>query len=236
MGHPDIESHNMGLANGGHDRHDICIHEQISRQKDTTLMDIAALVLYLVWVTLAFGWRTIDQRRRTGDSGLRLRAEPNTAQWWAKIGFIIAIVVGLAAPIAAIGGLDNISAFDVTWLHGLGTAVAVAGIALTVVAQYSMGSSWRIGVDPAERTDLVTDGAFRLTRNPIFSAMVITAAGLAMMIPNVISLIGLAALVVALEVQVRLVEEPYLMRTHGDIYRGYARSVGRFAPHIGRIG
>ncbi|MEI6402260.1 MAG: isoprenylcysteine carboxylmethyltransferase family protein [Actinomycetota bacterium] len=198
-------------------------------------MDIAALALYLLWASLAFGWRTVDQWRRTGDSGLRLHAQPNTPQWWAKIGFVIAILVGFAAPLAAVAGLGNIAALDATWLHIAGTVVTVAGIALTVIAQYSMGASWRIGVDPNERTDLVTDGAFRLARNPIFAAMLTTASGLAMMIPNVISLAGLVALIAALEIQVRLVEEPYLVSTHGDQYRAYARRVGRFAPGIGRI-
>jgi hypothetical protein len=33
---------------------------------------------------------------------------------------------------------------------------------------------------------------------------------------------------------VRCVEEPYLIRVHGDAYRSYARAVGRFLPGIGR--
>ena len=197
-------------------------------------MDIAALALYLLWALLAFGWRTIDQRRRTGDSGLRLHAQPNTPQWWAKIGFGIAILVGFAAPIAAVVGLGNIAALDATWLHIAGIVVTVAGIALTVAAQYSMGASWRIGVDPQERTELVTDGTFRLVRNPIFTAMLITATGLAAIIPNFVSLVGLAALIAALEVQVRLVDEPYLLDAHGDRYRAYAQTAGRFAPGVGR--
>ena len=198
-------------------------------------MDLAALVLYVVWAALAFGWRTVEQRRRTGDSGLRLHAERGTAQWWAKIGFAVAIGVGFAAPIAAVAGLDQVSVLDCTWLHVAGVAVTVIGIVLTVAAQRSMGESWRIGVDAAERTDLVTVGAFRWARNPIFTAMLITATGLAMMIPNLIAFAGLAALGAALEVQVRLVEEPYLLQTHGDGYRSYARTVGRFTPGIGRL-
>lgn len=198
-------------------------------------MAVTALALYLLWAWLAFGWKTIDQRRRTGDSGLRLHAERNTPQWWAKIGFGIAMLVGLAAPIAAVAGLDNLSALDATWLHVAGIALAVTGIMLTVAAQYSMGNSWRIGVDPNERTGLVTDGAFRVVRNPIFSAMAIAAAGLAMIIPNLVSIIGLASLIAALEIQVRLVEEPYLLRTHEDQFRTYARSVGRSAPGLGYI-
>jgi protein-S-isoprenylcysteine O-methyltransferase Ste14 len=39
----------------------------------------------------------------------------------------------------------------------------------------------------------------------------------------------------ALELQVRAVEEPYLIRSHGDAYRAYAARVGRFLPGIGRL-
>src|SRR5690606_28061473 len=98
-----------------------------------------------------------------------------------------------------------------------------------------MGASWRVGVDRDERTALVTDGMFALVRNPIFSAMLVTAVGLTLMVGNVVSLVGLAALVGALEVQVRLVEEPYLLTVHGEAYAGYAARVGRFVPGLGRL-
>ena len=198
-------------------------------------MEVTALALYLVWASLAFGWRTIVQWRRTGDTGLRLHAQPNTPQWWAKVGFAVAILVGLVAPIAAVAGLDNLSALEAAWLHIAGLVVTALGIVGTLVAQNAMGESWRIGVDPSEQTALVVRGPFRYARNPIFTAMLITATGLAMMIPNVVSVIGLVSLIAALEVQVRLVEEPYLLTTHGAAYRSYARSVGRFSPGIGRV-
>lgn len=198
-------------------------------------MAITALVLYIIWAILAFGWRTVVQYRRTGDTGLRLHAKPNTAQWWAKLGFIVAIVLGFAAPIAAVAGLEDVSALDKNWLHVAGLVITVIGIVLTLVAQFAMGESWRIGVDSDERTALVTGGAFSLARNPIFAAMLVTALGLAMTIPNIVSIAGLVALTLALEVQVRLVEEPYLLFAQGDDYRAYARRVGRFVPRVGRI-
>lgn len=40
----------------------------------------------------------------------------------------------------------------------------------------------------------MTDGSFRLVRNPVFTAMLVTATGLAAIIPNAISIAGLAAL------------------------------------------
>lgn len=96
-----------------------------------------------------------------------------------------------------------------------------------------MGDSWRVGVDPVERTTLVTDGPFQLVRNPIFTAMLTTAAGLALMAPNGLALGGAVGLLLGLELQVRLVEEPYLMRVHGDSYQRYASRVGRFVPRAG---
>ena len=198
-------------------------------------MAALALALYVVWAVLAFGWRTVVQLRRTGDTGLRLHADPLTTQWWAKLGFIVAIVAGLAAPIAALGGLDDIDALDHEALHVAGLIVTIIGIVLTVGAQLAMGSSWRIGVDPSERTGLVTDGPFAIVRNPIFTAMLVTAAGLTAMVPNVVALAGIVALVAALEAQVRLVEEPYLLHIHGSAYAGYTQRVGRFVPGFGRL-
>ncbi|MEU4511179.1 isoprenylcysteine carboxylmethyltransferase family protein [Nonomuraea wenchangensis] len=98
-----------------------------------------------------------------------------------------------------------------------------------------MGASWRIGVEESETTALVTTGAFVFARNPIFTAMIATAAGLAAMVPNAISLVALLLAVVSIELQVRAVEEPCLLRVHGPAYRRYAARVGRFLPGVGRL-
>ena len=54
--------------------------------------------------------------------------------------------------------------------------------------------------------------------------------------PNLLAVVSFVALLIALEIQVRAVEEPYLLRTHGDAYRRYAAATGRFLPGIGRLG
>jgi protein-S-isoprenylcysteine O-methyltransferase Ste14 len=113
--------------------------------------------------------------------------------------------------------------------------LTIAGTAATFAAQVAMGDSWRAGVDPGERTELVTSGPFRVVRNPVLSAVLVTCAGLVLMVPTVIGLAGLAAAVVANELLVRVIEEPYLRRVHGQDYLRYAATVGRFVPGIGRI-
>jgi protein-S-isoprenylcysteine O-methyltransferase Ste14 len=98
-----------------------------------------------------------------------------------------------------------------------------------------MGTSWRIGVKETERTELVTGGPFALVRNPIFTAMVVAQLGLTLMVLSWLSMAALVCLVIAIEAQVRLIEEPYLLATHGDTYRRYAADTGRFLPGIGTL-
>ncbi len=119
------------------------------------------------------------------------------------------------------------------WIQLTGIALAIAGIAATVYAQVDMGDSWRIGVDSAETTTLVRQGVFAMVRNPIFTAMLVFGLGIALVTPNVVAIVGFVLLVATIEGQVRVVEEPYLSTKHGETYRDYAASVGRFVPRVG---
>jgi cobalt-zinc-cadmium efflux system protein len=197
----------------------------------------AALVVLLVWLLLVFGVRTVVQRRRTGDGGWRSPGgRRGTAQWWLRaiLGFG-AVGAALAAPVADLAGLPLLAPLDRTWLRWAGLVLAVVAVVASFAAQLAMGTSWRVGVDENERTTLVTTGPFAVVRNPVFTAGAGVLAGTALAVPNVIGLAGLAAVIVGLQVQVRRIEEPYLRRLHGDAYRTYAATTGRFLPWIGRL-
>ncbi|MCX5601263.1 isoprenylcysteine carboxylmethyltransferase family protein [Streptomyces phaeochromogenes] len=195
----------------------------------------AALALYGVWLLSTFGVRALIQRRRTGDTGFRgLSGTPGSASWWAGILFMVALLGAVAAPAATLVGLPVLVG-QAPAVHGTGTSLAVAGLLGTLAAQTTMGASWRVGVDQDERTALVTDGAFSYVRNPTFTAMAATGGGLALMVPNLLAVVALAALIVAIELQVRVVEEPYLRAVHGSVYVEYAATAGRFLPWLGRF-
>lgn len=199
-------------------------------------MAVAALAMFVVWFFVAFVARSIIQKRTTGDSGIRaggLQAAAGSIEWWAGWIFVLALTAGFAAPVAEIAGYDPITTN--TWLRSIGVVVAAIGIVTTFLAQINMGSEWRIGVDTDEQTGLITTGAYRAIRNPIFTAMIVAATGLAMMVPSPVSIAATVLLVVAVELQVRFVEEPHLSRLHGDGYRSYASRVGRLVPGVGRI-
>jgi len=196
-----------------------------------------ALILYIIYLALAFGLRTWLQWRSTGSTGFHgVGGRPGSAEWLAGVGFVVALVLGASAPVLALlDAVEPIDALNESGVHIVGVVLALAGIALTLYAQIAMGNSWRIGVDESERTELVTEGPFALVRNPIFSAMIPTALGLTLMVPSIVALVGFVALVIALELQVRVVEEPYLQRAQGETYKQYASRTGRFVPGIGRL-
>ena len=198
-------------------------------------MTTAALVLYLSALVVLFGVRSAVQHRRTGSTGFKgISGTPAQPEWWGGVLFVVAMVAGLAGPLLAVLGVTPVD--PPAALQAVGLVVALAGFAATLAAQTGMGASWRIGVDETERTELVTSGPlFGAVRNPIFTAMVAAQAGVVLMVPTGVSVAALAALVAAVQLQVRTAEEPYLLTTHGDAYADYAARTGRFVPGIGRL-
>ena len=150
------------------------------------------------------------------------------------VGFIVAMMGGLVAPLLQLFGVVSpLHILDHRWVNVAGFALAVCGLAATLYTQLDMGDSWRIGVDTSETTTLVRTGTFRLVRNPIFGAMVVFTLGETLLAPNPVAIAVFAIFLAAVEVSVRTVEEPYLLDIHGDDYRDYTGSVGRFVPGIG---
>jgi protein-S-isoprenylcysteine O-methyltransferase Ste14 len=194
----------------------------------------AAAVLLLL---IRRSWRQYRATGSTGFNGLRGAAQ-NPAARVGGIGFAAAVLIGLVAPWLSTAGPRDFWSLPV-WnqpiLAAVGAIIAVGGVALGVSAQRVMGRSWRIGVDQAETTELVTGGPFRLVRNPIFTALMMIQTGTAVMAPTWLALIGAGLMITACQIQTRLVEEPYLLRRHRTAYRAYAATTGRFVPGAGRL-
>ncbi|MGD7732786.1 methyltransferase family protein [Propionibacteriaceae bacterium G57] len=196
---------------------------------------VLGLALYAVGLLLAFGARAWWHFRRTGDWGIRRVS--STEPFLGRLG---AGLFGASLAMCALGLI--IGAVVPAWRLPIpnywawvGLAACVAGLLAVVASQLAMGTSWRVGVDPQERTELVTDGPFAWVRNPIFTAIGATLVGLALMVPNWVVLLALVLFVVGVQLQVRLVEEPHLITAHGDAYLYYARRTGRFVPGLGRL-
>ena len=190
----------------------------------TSIVTLAALVAYGVFAAVALVARTVIHLWRT-------RAWPwirprSPAAWIAQLAATVGL---LAPPVGVIVGPEGPASLGVVGVVLIG--IGVIGVA---VAQAQMGASWRAGVDPSERTELVTHGLFGIVRNPIYSGMALAVAGMFLVAPNAITGASLALVIAGIELLVRAVEEPYLRATHGDTYDAYVRRTARFVPTGGR--
>ena len=190
---------------------------------------MTAIELELAFAVFAIGLRSWVHWRQTGDSPFRGSAGIGGVPAMFGLGAVL-----LLGPVLDLtGALPRL--VHAPAVTAAGVAVALVGIVATVWAQFAMGASWRIGVDDTERTALVTAGPFRWVRNPIYTSMLLFSLGIALVVPNVASLLSFAIVVAMLEYHVRSVEEPYLDDAHGAAYRLYAAHAGRFLPGVGRL-
>ena len=187
-------------------------------------MKAVALSIYGVFALVALVVRSLVHRKATGRSPFPI---PSSALAWLGQSLLSAGIV--ASPVGVALGEANIAAVGV-----VGLVLVVAGVVVTIVAQEHMGASWRAGLDPAERTELVTSGLFRRVRNPIYAAMIAVGAGMALVVSNAVTVVAAVAILAGSEIVVRGVEEPYLRRVHGEKFSRYAAATGRFVPGTGK--
>ena len=200
-------------------------------------MEVLALAMLGTILVLTFFVRVAISLRQTGTTGLiGLRPGAGLVEAMSGVLFTGGIVLGALSPVLVLrdelGTIDGLES-DPIQAVGLGVA-SVAGLAI-FGAQLGMGPSWRIGVSDEQGTDLITSGWFAAVRNPIYTSMIFAWIGFALMVPTWLGIAAAAVAIIGLEMQVRVVEEPYLIRAHGEAYRAYGARVGRFLPGIGRL-
>ncbi len=188
-------------------------------------------VTSVVFVLFALVLPVLRHRRRTGASGIAPLTTRDPRQ--RAIGVVLGAVLLALGALVAIFAVRGPEALLPVALPGavriLGWALIWAAIGIIVLAQAQMGLSWRIGIDDGSSTELVTRGLFAFVRHPIFSAMHLALAGVALVVASPFALAILLAAAIAIHLEIRM-EETHLLRQHGDRYREYQRRVGRLVP------
>ena len=195
-----------------------------------------AIAMLIAYGALTIVVRVGIQLRTTGRTGFVGLRHAGPLGWLSAVLFNGGMALAVISVLSVLhGSLHPIEALDVAGAHATGIVLAALGGLIVFAAQLGMGPSWRIGVSDEEQTDLVTGGWFSICRNPIYAAMILGWIGYWLMVPTWLGIAAVVVVALGLELLVRAVEEPYLLRTHGAGYRVYAARVGRFVPAIGRL-
>jgi protein-S-isoprenylcysteine O-methyltransferase Ste14 len=188
-------------------------------------------IFILLNLLVTFVIPSVRVYRKTGVNPVTFGSDDNAHDY---IGFIMKVLTGLLVVSVLIFSLSPkvyeylvpIRFLNASWLAMIGLAIMHLAFIWTIVAQYHMRMSWRVGIDTVNKTDLITNGLFRISRNPIFLGMIVSVVGLFLTIPNALTLMIAFSTYILIQIQIRL-EEDHLVRQHGQLYNEYRMKVNR---------
>ena len=137
-------------------------------------------------------------------------------------------VITLIVPVVELASIVlNTSRFPAA-CRIAGIVLALTGLTAFLAALVQMRDSWRAGVPTTDKTELVTDGIFALSRNPAFLGFDLVYIGILLSFFNwpLFAVTALAALMIHL--QIVNVEEEFLLKTFGEEYLRYKKRVNRY--------
>ena len=153
-----------------------------------------------------------------------------------KAGHVLAIeitmkvVTYLVPPVEVVSILYKTSIFS-KGLRLLGAVIGAIGVAIFILSVLTMRDNWRAGVSETDKTELVTSGIYRISRNPAFLGFDLVYIGILLMFFNWI-LFAVSVFAMAMfHLQIVFVEEVFLSSAFGQDYMEYREHVCRY---IGR--
>ena len=96
-----------------------------------------------------------------------------------------------------------------------------------LISLLCMKDSWRAGIPVKDKTELVTDGIYRYSRNPAFLGFYLQYCGVLLMYCNLLTVLFTVFAMVMLHLQI-LQEERFLTAVFGAEYLRYRRQVFRY--------
>ena len=182
-----------------------------------------SIVLLLVFYGIYFG-KMLGQKKK----GIRTNqiAKGDKAEELMYIEFIMKIAtigVPVYELVSILWGINKASEN----MRIAGLIIATVGVMIFGLSVYTMRDSWRAGIPESDRTKMVSEGIYSISRNPAFCGFDLTYIGILLMFFNIPLLVFTCFAIFTLHLQI-LQEEKYLEKVFGIEYREYRRKVFRY--------
>ncbi|MGL5445936.1 MAG: methyltransferase family protein [Rhabdaerophilum sp.] len=193
-------------------------------------MEAVSYLLFVVYLVSFFGL-TFAAARQAGKPvwlfGSRTSGQAFPAMLF-RLGFAGAAIWPLIRAWIGEGYTDLFRAMlDGIAMDMVGHLLIAIGACIAAVSQMHMGASWRVGTAEGKTGDLVDDGPFAISRNPVFVGQIILFIGLFAVFPDIVQLGLTAAIILAAHLQVKI-EERVFITSLGEPYQAYMARVNRW--------
>ena len=182
-----------------------------------------SIVLLLVFYGIYFG-KMLGQKKK----GIRTNqiAKGDKAEELMYIEFIMKIAtigVPVYELVSILWGINKASEN----MRIAGLIIATVGVMIFGLSVYTIRDSWRAGIPESDRTKMVSEGIYSISRNPAFCGFDLTYIGILLMFFNIPLLAFTCFAIFTLHLQI-LQEEKYMEKVFGIEYREYRRKVFRY--------
>lgn len=211
-------------------------------------MSLYLATLLLLSLLLSWYWARVLHlvrkiRRKTGSSAQLLPKEPlgralrivwyPAVAAWIAAPFVTAYLLYRAdlSPAALPAFARPVLVTPALYLPA--ALIAVLSFIATLICWKKMGKSWRMGINPGEKTTLIVTGPYSYVAHPIYALQQLLALASLAILPSPWMLVVALIEILFLNWEASR-EEQHLTSVHGDAYTLYRKQVGRFAPRSWR--
>jgi protein-S-isoprenylcysteine O-methyltransferase Ste14 len=117
--------------------------------------------------------------------------------------------------------------FSSDLLTKAGSIIISLGLITSTIASLTLKKSWRIGIDENEKTELISNGLYKYSRNPYFLSYDLVLIGMVFCLLSPLIILPVLITIVLFHLMI-LKEEVYLENKHQENYKKYKRKVRRY--------
>lgn len=181
-----------------------------------------ALVVLVLFYTVYFVKMLIQHKHgiKTRQIGRRKEKDIHTVE-------LLMSIATLAAPAAQLLSIAFGWSCMPSGARFTGFLIGMLGDIIFLISVVCMKDSWRAGIPDKDKTELVTNGIYKFSRNPAFLGFDFMYAGVLLMYFNPLTAVFSLFAAVTLHLQI-LQEEKYLTSVFGSSYTAYKSRVFRY--------
>lgn len=189
-------------------------------------MKIAGLLILAVFYIIYLGKMMLQKKKGIKTDQIARRSRKDKVYYTELVMKIATYSVVLVEVISIFLTESKLPAAVI----GLGVISGIAGDIIFGTAVFTMKDNWRAGLAEEDKTQMVTEGIYRISRNPAFLGFNCVYVSILLMFFNPVLLLFSIFAMMMLHLQI-LQEEKYLPTVFGQQYLDYQKKVCRY---IGR--
>jgi protein-S-isoprenylcysteine O-methyltransferase Ste14 len=113
----------------------------------------------------------------------------------------------------------------------VGLFVVLIGVSFAIWARLQLGGNWSAAVSVKEGHTLIRQGPYTIVRHPIYSGLLLSLLGVAVIAGQVRGLLGVGVFFLALWLKSSM-EERFMLEEFGAEYRSYQQRVKALVPYL----